>query len=92
MLQNLDGHLLELTSQELTALVVLVDLFQLGVVLLEVGKVDVGNVDVGVSTQTAVVLDADLATAEGVLVDLGLDCARSVSMQKANWWGLALLP
>jgi hypothetical protein len=71
-LQFLDRQSLQFTRQEFTALVAVVDLFELGVVVLEVGQVDIGNVDVGVAAQPAVVFDADLAATKGVLVDFGL--------------------
>ena len=72
LLQQLDRQLLQLARHQLAALVAVVDVLELGVVLLEVGEVDVGDVDVRVATELAVLLEGLLAAAEGVLVDLGL--------------------
>lgn len=49
LLQLLDCHRLQFSGQYLAALVLVVNLLELGVIVLEVGQVDVGNVDVGVS-------------------------------------------
>lgn len=88
LLQQCDGHLLQLARKQLAFAVVLGDLFEFGVILFKVGQICLvsiiillvnwerrtleGDVDVWVSAEFAVFFDCISSSAEGVFVDFVL--------------------
>lgn len=71
-LESFDCHLLQLSGEKRSALVVIVDLLELLIIILKVGEVDVSNIDIGISSLLAVLLECLTATTESELVDLVL--------------------